>query len=169
MAISANVISMSLEEAVRSAVESGLKYAVEKCGCEDKALVCERLASNNEWACGYLAYGCAADLAAALAKIDDNVTEAYILGLAGEEDGVRGFPLVMVLSVTRRTAALDSILERIVSELPGQLAAATGLDAMRVLMDVQVVEDSDVSARRGLGAAIHSLWAPALKVWSRSI
>ena len=55
--------------------------------------------------------------------------------------------------------------------LPLMLTEAACLppDLPAHFMDIQVIEEEDVSMRRGLGAAVYSLWTPALRVWSRRL
>ncbi|NPV69216.1 MAG: hypothetical protein HPY55_01045 [Firmicutes bacterium] len=164
-----NVVSINVEGIVEAAVRQGLQFAVEKAGCAGVDALLSRLAAHDEWALGYFAYSCAHNLADSVAALDGNISEAYVLGLEGNDCGSASFPVVLIVSVACRTAALESIVSRINGALPRMLVEVTGLgpDLSAGFMDVQVIEDEDVSMRRGLGAAVHSLWAPALRVWVR--
>ncbi|MGE5541490.1 MAG: hypothetical protein ACM3WT_00445, partial [Bacillota bacterium] len=164
-----NVVPVSVEEDVRVAVREALEFAARKTGRSRGEAVLASLAADDEWALGYLAYGLACNLASSLGNLDGNIREAYVLGLQGDDCGSTSFPVVLVLNTTCRTAALESIVARVSGALPRALAAEAGLrpELAAGFMDIQVVEAEDVAMKRGLGAAIHSLWAPALKVWSR--
>ncbi len=164
-----NVIPVGADDVAGAAVQKALEFAARKTGCSRRSAVVSNLTTRDEWALGYLAYGLARNVASSLAELDDNVREAYVLGLEGDGCGSTSFPVVLVLSVTRQTAALESIVAGVLKALPRALAerAALSSELSVGFVDIQVIETEDIGKKRGLGAAIRSLWAPALKVWSR--
>ncbi|MCR4398461.1 MAG: hypothetical protein NUV93_05810 [Firmicutes bacterium] len=164
-----NVVPVSVEDTVRDAVCKAMEYARQKSGCASGAALQARLAARDEWAMGYLSYAVAGNIAASVAALDQRIQEAHLLGLEGGDEGAASHPAVLILTVTCRTAALDSIVARVTEILPRVLGEIAGLDqeSSACFMDVEVVEEADVGMRKGLGAAVGSLWTPPLKVWAR--
>ncbi len=164
-----NIVPSSIEDTVNRAVNGAVEFTAQKLRCADAGRAVERLCEGDEWALGYFAYACARNLAAEVAALDRNIGEAYALGLGGDDAEPVSLPVVLVLVAARRTAALESVLGRVAAALPACLAKGAGIPGEKAagFMDVQVIEEEDINAKKGLGAAVRSVWAPALRVWRR--
>jgi hypothetical protein len=158
--------STNVEAIAKTAVNESLLYAAAKCESGDVDALRAKLADADDWALSYLAYACASNIAQAIALLDENVLEAFVLGVEGDDVCTTCFPVTLVLRVTRHTAALESLVSNLEDEIRSYLEQDAAL-SVGVLLEIRVVEDEDVRARRGLGAAIRSMWTPALKVWER--
>lgn len=164
-----SIVPTDVEGMIRTCVKDAVAYAARKSEAGNVSAVRTKLASGDEWAFSYFAYACATNIASSLAQLDDNILEAFVLGLEGDDTNAPCFPVTLVLRVACHTAALECIVSHVERELPKHLEHLGGMteDASTAFLEIRVVEDEDLAKRRGLGAAVTSIWAPALRVWER--
>jgi hypothetical protein len=120
----------------------------------------------------YFEYGMAAQVAELLGGLDDEVQAVYLYDdEATPDDAAFGevTPLLVHLIVLakRKTSALDSLivgLSRAVVQSYGRLFDKPQL---RHLLDVQVMDNTELDARVGLGALMSSLHHRPSLVWKR--
>lgn len=155
---------------VQSAMECGLTHAANMLHIKRQDLAGE-LREITSRAFDYFIYGFAKNLAATLALNNRNVKEAYVIGLdtAADLDAAEGrapeYPVILLLVVERRTAALEEMVAHLNRTVTKSIADAFGLpEAPAVLLDVHIAEMAEKRERRGLSSFINSWWAPALKV-----
>ena len=67
----------------------------------------------------------------------------------------------------RKTGALNSLVEALDGALAQQLFHLLGRGPRAHVLDVQIVDDTDVQNRTGYGALLSSLYHRPIKVWER--
>lgn len=170
-----------------------LAFCAQKMGFDDLEATAEHLRQGNRTACGYCFYSIAKQVAEAIGSLDENVRTVYTLDYdATPEDlcfaqdpparnGVAwGASLIHLIVWTRRktaaltslAAALDRTLAQAYSELLGAHKATNGhaLRGPRLpssLLDVQVIDDSDVEADIGYAALLGSIHHRPIQIWER--
>jgi hypothetical protein len=127
--------------------------------------------------CEYLRYGLALGVAKYLGSMDDAIKAVYTYDpeYATANDGVfdggprRSPGISLIAWANRKSAALSSVvgmLSAAIGEELKRLACPHG-NALCMMLDVQVIDDSDVEARSGYGALVNSLFVSPLEVWRR--
>jgi hypothetical protein len=151
------------------AVRNALKYAATKSQQSGGRNLLASLEADDECAKNYFVYALARSLAEEIGYLDMQVSAGYVLCTEQEGHPEKPFPITLVLQATYATAALKSIIGQVCEDIHAVLSSVAHLSpgAARSLIEIEVVEDEDVEMGRGVGAAIRSLWAPPLKVWSR--
>jgi hypothetical protein len=161
---------------VASAADAALAAALGFCaqkkqvGSSDAAL--KLLKAGDRGAREYFQYGLAMQVAELLGGLDDEVQAVYLYDdEATPDDSALGevIPTLIHLIVLarRKTSALDSLivgLGRAVVQSYGRLFDKPQL---RHLLDVQVVDNSELDAGTGLGALMSSLHHRPSLVWKR--
>ncbi len=139
-------------------------------GSSDAALKLLKCGDRSAW--DYFQYGLAAQVAELLGGLDDEVQAVYLYDdEATPDDAALGevTPSLVHLIVlaNRKTSALDSLivgLSRAVVQSYGRLFDKPQL---RHLLDVQVMDNTELDARVGLGALMSSLHHRPSLVWKR--
>ncbi len=157
----------------RGILDKAVEYCAQKMMLEGTQSVLDCLKAGDGRACGYCHYSVAKQVAEFLGTLDENVKAAYIYDYdATPQDqcnggGDRGLPIHLLVWADRKTAALKVMAETWDHALAqGYAELIGGLPSAHVL-DVQVVDDADVQARRGYGALLSSLHYPPVQLWSR--
>jgi hypothetical protein len=155
-----------------TALQSALAFCAKKMRLADADAALDLLRQRDGVARNYFEYGLAQHLAEHLGALDDEVQAVYLYDPENAPDDVRvdeGLPTLvhLVIWAKRRTSALESALagvDRAITERYGELMGAPEL---RHLLDVQVVDDSEVASRRGFGAMLAWLHRRPLMIWKR--
>ena len=150
-----------------------IEYCAQKLGLEAVWLVVEQLKQGDGTACSYCRYSMAKQMAEALGSLDENVRAVYLYDYdATPEDlcfgqAVHASPIHLILWVERKTSALESLVEALDHALAKSYAAMMDRSQPAHILDVQMVDDSDVENRTGYGTLLSSFYNPPLKVWER--
>lgn len=164
--------AVSVDEEAETAVNAALGFTAQKLGKPAKTVV-ERLQEGDGTAASYWRYGLAKRMAECLADWDESVKAVYAVDYDATPDdlafGTAAQPsqVHLIAWVDRKTAALDSLVAALDGALAERVAQLLGLDHLVHLLDVQVVDDEDVEARRGYGATLTSLHNRPIQVWTR--
>jgi hypothetical protein len=160
---------------VDKAGEMILRKAVHFCAlklgtdCPEAAM--EALRRREGVALSYLHYSMVSQLAEYLAALDDDIRAVYVYDFdATPEDlafSSTVFPALVHVLVwsARRTSALDSLIAAAGRALTEQYAAMIGSPGLKHLLDVQVIDDTEVHQRRGYGSLLSSVQFRPVKVW----
>ncbi len=164
--------AVSVGEEAKAAVNAALGFTAQKLGKPVNTVVA-RLQEGDRDAASYWRYGLSKVIAECLADWDDSVKAVYAVDYdATPHDiafGSARLPVLvhLIAWVDRKTAALESLVAALDGALGGEFAGLMGTDNIAHLLDVQVVDDEDVEARRGYGAVLTSLHNRPIQVWKR--
>jgi hypothetical protein len=139
-------------------------------GSSDAAL--KLLKGGDRGAMEYFQYGLAAQVAELLGGLDDEVQAVYLYDDEATPDDVAFGEVIpslvhLIVLAKRKTSALDSLivgLSRAVVQSYGRLLEKPQL---RHLLDVQVMDSTELETRTGLGALMSSLHHRPSMVWKR--
>ncbi len=154
-------------------LSQAMEYCAQKMGLENTQAAIEQVKQGDTMACGYCHYSAAQQVADALGMLDSNVQAAYMFEYdATPEDVCMGeaariIPLHLLVWVERKTDALSALVESLDRAMAQSLASMLGTSADAHVLDVQVVDDSDVKNRTAYGALLSSLFQRPIKVWDR--
>lgn len=154
-----------------------LEYCALKARLEDSQAVIDRLRQGDRRVCEYCNYSLAKQVAASLGALDENIKAAYLCdydydyNTPTEDDCFgetgRAWPIHLIVWANRKTAALNAIVDTWDRALTQHYAELIGGCQPAHLLDVQVVDCTDVVKRRGYGAMLASLHHPPTEVWQR--
>jgi len=154
-------------------LSQAMDYCAQKMGLENTNAAIEHVKQGDTMACSYCHYSAAQQVADALGMLDDNVQAAYMFEYdATPEDvcmgeALRIIPLHLLVWVERKTDALSALIDSLDRAMAMKLATMLGTSPDAYVLDVQVVDDSDVKNRTAYGALLSSLFQRPIKVWDR--
>lgn len=155
------------EQLLGNMVEEAVAYCAGKTATgSDRAVA--GLQAGDPAVAGYFAHSLAVQAGRLLGSADPTVTAVYRFRFSADERGI--LPISLILRVERETEALWSLAEGIGTGLAHACRARLGsalTGTMSDLLDVHVVTEEQAARRVGIGAAIGSLWDPAVSVWER--
>ncbi len=161
------------DSAVEDALARALEYAANKTGAAGRAAVLEALRRRNVTMVQYTTYGLACQLAETLGALDETVTAVYLFdaGAAGEDEvfgePARDLTLHLIVWVERKTKALTALVNGLDRALVQAVSALQATPARPHLLDVQIVDTTEVQQRIGYGALLSSLHQRPLQIWQR--
>lgn len=154
-------------------LSDALHFCDEKTRAGGVETVRRRLSQGDNTTRSYFNYRIAQQTAEYLGAVDKNVKEAFIFEEEATEEDLclsesTRDPLVHVLIwATRETAALKSLVQALDHALTEKYAALLDVNKPTHLLDVQIVDDSEVASRFGYGALLSSLHHRPVQVWTR--
>jgi len=160
-------------KAAELALANALEYSARKMGLPGQIAVMDRLRAADPEARGYFHYSLAKQVAEYLGDFDHEIKAIYTYDFdATPEDVVFGenpatSPLHLIVWAQRKTEALAALIESLDRALAQCFAKKGNMTHLKYLLDVQVVDDGDVSKRTGYGAMLNSLHQKPLQVWER--
>jgi hypothetical protein len=158
-------------------MENALIFSVGKSGMDNKDQVVSARGNGDCITCDYLRFGLANEVAGYLGSIDETIKSIYVYDpesatnmngrLHNRPEMVPG--INMIVRVSRKTAALESLLTSVVSAVEGEFGKFTCPDANALCntIDVIVVNDKEIAQRTGYGALVDSLFTPPIEIWHR--
>jgi hypothetical protein len=159
-------------------MDNAMLFCAEKVGLRSKEEVMAARKQGDCALCDYLRYGLAKELSAQLASLDETIKAVYVyepeIITGGDSLLSTGPPMVpamnMIVWVSRKTAALESLLASTIRGLEEQLMEL-GCDRANSLchmLDTNLVDDEEVRASRGYGALLSSVQVLPIPIWRRS-
>jgi hypothetical protein len=150
-----------------------MEYCAQKMQLDSPQTVVARLRSGEGKACEYCHYSVAKQVAATMGTLDTNIKAAYIYDYDATPEDLcfgatgRGLPIHLLIWAERKTAALSALAETLGRALAQQYAVMIGVPEPAHLLDVQVVDDTDVNRRLGHAALLSSLYHRPVEIWKR--
>lgn len=159
-------------------MEKALLFSAEKMGFEGADQVIKARAQGDCSTCEYLRFGLAKEIADYLGGTDQTIGEVFFFEpeVSALARGKRGAGadlspgLNLILRVSRKTAALDSLIAAIVSSAE-QEYKRLGCPQPQVLcnmIDIITVDDAEIERRTGYGALVKSLHTAPISIWQKA-
>jgi len=148
-------------------------YCGRKMKLESTEATLDLLQQGQRVAREYCQYSIAQQVGDALGRLDETVKAVYMCEYdATAEDicfgeAAKSSPIHLIVWTERKTGALASLVSGLDRALTAKYARMMGMDHKFFLLDVQVVDDSEVEARSGYGALLTSIHNCPLQVWKR--
>jgi len=151
-----------------------MDYCAQKTGLDgSQAAIAHARNTDGAECSGYCHYSVAKQVAERLGVLDANLKAAYIYDYDAAPEGFcyrqagRAFPIHLIVWAERKTAALNAVVNMWDRALAESFAEMMGAHQPAHLLDVQVVDSTDVDNRMGYGALLSSLHNPPIRVWKR--
>lgn len=150
-----------------------IEYCVQQVHLDSSQAAIDRLRAGDSQVCEHCNYSLAQQVAESLGALDENIQAAYIYGYdAATEHCCSGevgwaLPIHLIVRATRKTAALNAVVETWDRALTRRYAELVGGRRPARMLDVQVVDNSDVVTRIGYGAMLSSQHHSPTEVWKR--
>jgi len=158
---------------MQGALVKALDYSAQRMNLSSPQEGLEILRQGDRGALEYCHYWLAQEVAQALGALDDNVRSVSLYEFeATPEDRAFGenfesLPIHLLVWVERKTSALSSLGAALDRALVKDYAEMIGPRRLGHVLDVQVIDDSDVESRRGIAALVHSLYNRPIVLWER--
>ncbi len=148
-----------------SIVLDALDYAAKKAGMKSSADAVASFADGDIETYLNFRYSLAKEAARQIAETCDDI-EAALVFLENRCESFPGDPVLMGLLVSRKTAALqalvDSVGEAVRQEVAERVPALAGFETVLI---IELIDKSEVSTHRGLGALVGSTSEAPTRVW----
>lgn len=171
--VSMNPEVLSVNDAAEDMMHRAYRYAARKLPRANDSIVAARVRAGDAVAYDYVRYAMARELAAYLGRMDAAVRAVYLYepeyatAVDQEPTPPENAPAASLLVwVTTRTPALAALLDAVAAAAERQLQRLRG-DGGAVHVDVQMVDDGQVSQREGYGALVHSIYVRPIQLWAR--
>lgn len=161
------------DSAADNILNQALGFCAQKMRLGDAQTVIDRLQQGDRNACSYCHYSIAEQVSASLGALDKNVKAAYMFEHDATPEDIcfsenECTPLVhLIVWVERKTEALNSLVAMLDRALAKRLAQLIGPRELQYVLDVQVIDDTEVERRTGYAALLSSIHHRPLKVWER--
>jgi hypothetical protein len=156
----------------REALAQAVTHCAQKMQLDRQAVI-ECLRRGDALACDYFHYSLAHQVGECLGELDVGAKAVYLYiydatpmdAYLSEEAHT---PLMhLVVWAQRKTAALDAVVDALDQAVAKDYASLAGVPRLPRVLDIQVVDDAEVSGRIGYGALLTSIHEPPLQVWKR--
>ncbi len=150
-----------------------IEYCVQQEHLDSSQSAIDRLRAGDSQVCEHCHRSLARQVAACLGALDENIEAAYLCDYDTPiepwccEEAERALPIHLIVRATRKTAALNAVVETWDRALTRRYAELVGGRRPARLLDVQVVDNSDVVRRIGYGAMLSSQHHSSTEVWKR--
>jgi hypothetical protein len=162
---------------VAAMLQQAVQAAVEKVHMQNAGEVRDALRAADCELCDRVRYELAKAVAEYLGAVDGTVKSVYLYepeyaadgSEAGIDAGQSSPGIDMIVWVTRKSAALASVINMLNASLAQELQglACPKSNALCYSLDAQVVDDDQVLRRSGYAALIDSLYVRPIELWHR--
>jgi hypothetical protein len=155
-----------------SALDAGLRHTVAMTGFTESQVL-EMVRNGELMVSARYRDGVAKQVAEAIGMLDDGVKAVYVMDFDATPDDTcfrnpRTDPRIhLIVWAARRTHALSALAAAIDRAIVSRYRDIACAPDLRSLLDVQVVDDADVSQRTGYGATLSSIHRQPLALWAR--
>jgi len=162
----------SPETIASGALDAGLSHTAEKMGL-DQQQVLECLRRGDRAACRRYRYALAKRVAEAMGVLDESIKAVYVMDYDATPEDVcfcdtGADPRIhLIVWTQRRTHALSALAAAIDRALVRKYCDVVCSPDLQNLLDVQIVDETDVEQRSGYGAMLSSIHRPPLPLWER--
>jgi len=157
----------------QTALDNALDFCAQKMRLPGPHAVADHLRQGDHRAVGYCQYGLARQVAEYLAAMDQEISAVYMYDYDATPEDVcfaegTPAPLVhLIARVGRKTSGLNSLVAGLDRALTQGYAELIGRPDLAHVLDVQVVDETDVLNRTGYGALLSSLHMQPMQIWKR--
>lgn len=161
------------DSTAETVIHGALDFCAQKMGLDNAQMVLDHLGERDKEACGYCQYSIAKQVGDSLGALDQNIKAVYILdfdAVPGDicfAEASTGMLIHLIVWSERKTSALDSLVAALDRALAHSYGKLLNMGKLEFVLDVQVVDDSDVENRVGYGAMLSSLHQRPIQVWKR--
>ena len=158
---------------MQDALSKALDYCAEKLYLPGPQASLEQVRQGDRKALEYCHYRLAQQVAEALGAVDDNVQSVLLYEVeATAEDRAFGerieaLPIHLLVRVDRKTSALSSFVAALDRALVKDYTELVGPRRLGHVLDVQLIDNSDVDSNRGIAALLYSLYNRPIQLWVR--
>lgn len=158
---------------VQGAMTEALDSCSQRMNLPDPAISLDKVRQGDKRAQDYMHYRLAQLVAEGLGELDSNVRSVSLFEFeATADDSILGehsesLPIHLLVQVERKTSALNALVTALDRALVKDYAETIGPRGLAHVLDVQVVDQSDVESRRGVAALLSSLYNRPVKLWER--
>lgn len=158
---------------VQGALVKALDYCARRLNLSSPQESLEIARGGDRKALEYCHYRLAQQVAVALGALDDHVQSVSLFEFdATPEDRALGenresLPIHLLVLVDRKTSALSSLVAALDRALVKDYTEMIGPRRLGHVLDVQVIDNEDVTSRRGIAALLYSLYNRPIKLWER--
>ncbi len=154
-------------------VAQAMEYCARKMGLAGAEEAMERVRKGDPCAHGYCYYSIAKQVAEAMASLDRSIRAVYVFDYDATpsdlcfHETVQTTPIHLLVWTERKTEALGSLAGALDHALARKLCTMLGCGPQEHILDVQIIDDSDVEKQTGYGALLCSIHHRPIKVWER--
>jgi len=144
-------------------IENALNFTGGKIGNLGQHEVISNLRKADAMTLGYFRYGIAKSLLENLQKIDPQLARGHLLGEHDYLEEIKHSPINIVIQVTRKTAAIKSLLNGVENELLAAYKKMMGniVGEQESFVYIEIIDEDDL---RNRFSYIHSTFAPPLRI-----
>ena len=158
----------------RTMLPEAMQFCAQKMGLYSLDAVADLLRQKDRTACEYCLYGVAKGVATSLGTMDEHIKAVYVLDYdATPEDLCFGelnqstLLVHLIVWTQRKTAALSSLVRTLDRALAQECADLFGGSQIKTVLDVQMIDDTDVETRTGHGALLQAIHHRPIRIWAR--
>ena len=151
-----------------------IEFCMQKIGVDTQETVTRLVRQKDRSTCGYVLYGLSKQVATFLGSMDQNVKAIFFLDYDEISEDFcfatpdLGMPSVQLIVWTRRkTAALSALIAALDRALAHAFVELFSEHDTTCLLDVQVVDDTDIENRTGHGANLYAIHHRPIQIWER--
>lgn len=158
---------------MKGALARALDYGARKLNLENSEACLETLRQGDPRAQEYCHYRLAQQVAESMGALDDNVRSVSLYSFEATPadlafgERLENLPIHILVWVDRKTSALASLVSALDQALVKDYAEMVGPRRLGHVLDVQVIDDSDVDSRRGVAALLYSMYNRPIQIWAR--
>jgi hypothetical protein len=158
---------------MEDALSRALDYCADKLDLQGPQASLEKVRQGDQRAVEYCHYRLAQQAAEALGALDDNVRSVslYEFEATAEDrafgDKLEALPIHLLVWVDRKTGALSSLVAALDRALVKEYTEMIGPRRLGHVLDVQVIDNSDIESHRGFAALLYSLYNRPIQLWAR--
>jgi hypothetical protein len=168
-------IEFQLPDAASTAhtvLDAALQYCAEKMRIDSPKVAASHLRALDTNARSYFEYGLAKALTEQLGELDDEIVAGYLYNDEATTDDIifgEAFPTMIhiLIKVERKTSALNALISAMERSLSQRYAEVMEKPRLAHLLDVQLVDATEIESGVGYGALINSIHNSPLQVWQR--
>lgn len=148
---------------------NSLSFCSEKCSCT-RDQVLRLLQENCPTIHSRIRYALAKELGCYLGENHADVQAVFVYGSTMQDTAGKMSDIDLIVLVNEKNPALTESLHMLNEGLMLRYRIILGDTSLslRRLLDVHIVDVADMSARRGYGAVLNSMFEPPTPIWSRS-
>lgn len=148
-------------------VDKALLHAAAKIGAASPEEAVARVSGGDLETYLYFRYGLAREAAAEVASVCEGISAGWLF-LENRCDSFPGEPVILGLRVSRKTAALASLVDVVGEAVKREVGARIpALGSFESVLTTEIIDDEQVARRSGIAVLMNSVNEPPIRVWPR--